>query len=243
MAVVAAAPARAASLNGARATEQFTGTMTTTWTMPPYEDSSDACFAGIRHGSGKQIVRLHMPGHAAVTIEDFGSSIAFQLPTADRAAPGRRGVGFPLAQIERDGMIEDQFSYVKNISSSECGAPPAPHQEDESGCGGYKINWDLAPLVAGGRLRPNVATYPPRELVANCPFFGVVGKTDANPTAMPNSETFHAVSAASVRRALSPRHGKLIILGSQTWKSTHEGTVEVNVTTTVTWKLTLIRAT
>lgn len=183
-----------------------------------------------------------MPGHANVTVVDFGSSIAFQLPTADRAAPGRRAVGFPVAQLNREGVIEDQFSYAKNIVSSECGAPPAPHQEDESGCGGFKINWDVAPLVAGGRLRPNVATFPPREALANCPFFGVVRKTDANPTEMPDTETFHAISEASVRHALAPRHGKLIIHGSQTWKSTHEGTVEVNVTTTVTWKLTLIRA-
>ncbi len=236
------ATARGRSLNGARATVQFSGTMTTTWTVPPYEASNDGCFVETRHGSGKQTVVLHMPGHANVSIVDAGRSVAFQLSVADRAGPRKRAIGFPLGQLNRDGAIEDQFSFAKNIVSSECGAPPAPSQQDESGCGGHKVTWDVAPLVTGGRLYPNVATFAPNEAIVNCPFFGVVGKTDANTATMPNSATFHAVSVAAVRRALTPRHGKLIIHGSQTWNSAREGALEVLARTTVTWKLTLIRA-
>lgn len=252
------APAGATSLNGARATLQFNGTMSTTWTIPPQVVGGDQCFTETEHGSGKQLVEYRMPGHANVNIVDFGGSIDFQVPVANRAGPRKRGTGFPFAQLNLAATTEYEWSFAKNISgigqpghsgfgpievggSSECGPMPAPSLLDESGCGGHKIPWDAQALVLGGRLYPSTATFTPSEVKAHCPFHGVIGKTNAEQTEMPNG-TFHGVSAAEVRRALRPRHGTLIIHGTQTWKSDKEGPLEVKATTTVTWKLVLIRA-
>jgi len=238
----AAAPAGAArSLNNDRATVQLSAKMSTTWSLGPYEGSEDSCFAGSRHGSGKQVVEVRQPGHANVTIVDFGGTIAFQLAPEDRAGPSKRALGFPTGTVVREGVVEEDFAYAKNSPSLTCGAPPPPTHDDESGCGERSINWDIVPLFAGGKLYPNVETFPPPETTVHCPFFGVVGKTDPNPATLPNKLTFRAIGAAEVRRALGRRHGKLILQGSAEWKSHTEGTA-LTVATSESWKLTIIRA-
>lgn len=240
--IVAAVPAHAArSLNNDPATVQLSAKMTTTWSLGPYESSEDSCFLGSTHGSGKQIVEVRQPGHANVTIVDFGGTIAFQLPVADRASPTKRAPGFPIGNVQRDGVVEEDFSYARNSPSLTCGAPPEPNHRDESGCGERAINWDILPLVSAGRLYPNVETFPPTQTTLHCPFFGVPGKTDPNPATLPNKLTYRAISAAEVRRALGRRHGKLILQGSEEWKGRNEPSA-LTVATTESWKLTIIRA-
>jgi hypothetical protein len=236
-----AAAAQARSLNGTRATVQFSAKMATTWSEGPYESSEEGCYSGSVHGSGKQVVELRQPGHANVTVVDFGGTIALQLPIEDRASPTKRGLGFPLGHLDREGVVEEDFAFAKNFPSLTCAPPPPPTHQDESGCGGHEINWDIVPLVSGGRLYPNVETFPPPEATVRCPFLGVVGKTDPNATTLPNKLTFHSIGVAEVRRDLGRRHGKLIVQGTNAWKSHTAGT-EATASTSLAWKLTVIAA-
>ncbi len=235
------AASQARSLNGDRATVQFSGKMTTTWSLGPYEGGEEGCYSTSVSGAGKQIVELRQPGHANVTIADFGGTIAFQLPVEDRATPNKRAPGFPVGHLDREGVVEEDFQYAKNYPSPTCAPPPPPTRHDESGCGGHAINWDVLPLVANGRLYPNVETLAPPDATVRCPFFGVVGKTDPNQTTLPNKLTFRRIGAAEVRRALGHRHGKLILQGAEAWKS-HTVATELSATTSLSWKLTIIRA-
>lgn len=236
------AASQARSLNGDRATVQFSGRMVTTWSLGPYEGGEEDCYSTSVHGIGKQIVELRQPGHANVTIADFGGTIAFQLPVEDHASLAKRALGFPVGHLDREGLVEEDFDYAKNSPSLTCAAPPPPVRHDESGCGGHAINWDILPLVARGRLYPNVETFPPPDATVRCPFFGVMGKTDPNETTLPNQLTFRRISATEVRRALGRRHGKLILQGTDEWKS-HTAATELSATTGLAWKLTIIRAT
>jgi hypothetical protein len=74
-----------------------------------------------------------------------------------------------------------------------------------------------------------------------CPIYASPGG-DENLT-IPREATAN-VSVAAVRRALSPRHGKLIIQFSHHWHYSGPkfGPHDVTTTTTVAWKITLIRA-
>ncbi len=98
------------------------------------------------------------------------------------------------------------------------------------------------PLVASGRLSPNVATFPPADAEARCPYYGVKDPREGeNATALPQLLTFQAITPAAVRRALSPRHGRLIVQGKQALHK-HEEATGLSVTQSFSWKMTLSRS-
>ena len=239
-ATVSAAPAR--SLNGLKATVQFNATMTTTWSLGPYTTGEETCFAYVTHGVGSQSVILRQPGHATVSIVDFGGTISFQLPAANRAGPTKRAVGFPLAHVERKGTQETEARFTKNFVFTNCPSRPETERRDESSCGAHEVTWDVLPLVASGRISPTVETFPPADIEARCPYYGVKDPREGgNATELPQLMTFQAITPAAVRRALSPRHGKLILQGKQTLHK-HEESTGLSVTQAFSWKMTLRRS-
>jgi hypothetical protein len=91
------------------------------------------------------------------------------------------------------------------------------------------------PIDSGGKVYPNFYPFVPLRLDLHCPFFGVTT------TPMP-AQTFTHVPVRELRSALSKRHGKIIIHGSQHFHSPVDTTHDWTATTTVTWKAILIQA-
>jgi hypothetical protein len=242
------ATVRAASLNQQHATLQFEGTMLTHWTLPPQSGGQDDCFDLTEHGSGQQTMQFRSK-HVNVTIVDSGPSIAFQIEGIERAGPGHPALGFPGADAQRVGYIETDSEYAPNHSPT-CGPVPKPHKKgeqeapdphvvDASGCGGGKVPWDAQPLVIGNKLMPEVSTFLPNRLSVQCPFFGAISGDEQGE--MPNVTATH-ISVSTVRQVLSHNHGKLIIHGSQHWRHSSQGSSDFTASTTLSWKVILIRA-
>jgi hypothetical protein len=242
-----------ASLNQQHATLQFVGTMTTNWTYHPQTEigSGGDCYDSTTFGSGHQQVHYDTRRqHVDVTIVDSGGTIAFQLDPAERARPHHLALGFRSADVGRAGLVETDFEFAPNHSLT-CGPPPGPRKigeeqppdpevTDDSGCGGAKFPWDVYPIVEGGTFYPGLAGFIPSDMI-KCPIYASPGG-DENLT-IPREATAH-VSVAAVRRALTPRHGKLIIQSSHHfhYSGSKFGPKDVTTTTTVSWKITLIRA-
>lgn len=240
--------ARAASLDQEHATLQFEGTMLTHWTLLPQDGGSDDCFDATEHGNGQQTMHFRSK-HVNVTIVDAGPSISFQIEGTERARPGHPALGFPGADAQRVGYIETDYEYAPN-HSLECGPVPKPHKQgeqespdpnvvDASGCGGGRVPWDAQPIVVGNKLMPEVSTFLPNELSVKCPFFGAISGDEQGE--MPNVTATH-ISVSTVRNVLSNEHGKLIIHGSQHWRHSSHTSPDFTSLTTVSWKMTLIRA-
>lgn len=251
VAMVLPVTASGASLNQQHATLQFEGTMTTRWTYHPETGSYTECYDSVTHGSGHQQVHYNTRRqHVNVTIVDSGGSIAFQLQPDERARPNHVAVGFRTADVGRVGLIETDFERSSSPSQT-CGPPPGPRKigelqspdpevTDDTGCGGAKFPWDVQPFAEGDKFHLGLAGFIPSDMV-KCPIYASPGG-DENLT-FP-SQTTANVSIGEVRRALSRRHGKLIIHGSHHWhyNGPKFGPKDITTTTDVTWKLTLIRA-
>ena len=241
-------PIPAQTLNQQHATLQFDGRFLTTWSLGPHE-SDDRCEIDTRHGSGKQSIHYSTthnghPNRANVTIVDSGGNLAFQVATRDRARLGHQSPGFRLGQINQQGAVEDDFT--NSPSRDPFGCPPLPDPpeqlQDESGCGGEKVPWDVEVIAAGSKFQVFVSAFPSNDLIAHCPFYGA---PDVGSGGGIGSFThlFESVPLSHVRSVMEKRNGKLIIHGSQRFHSDAPiGGVDLTTTTTATWKVTLIRA-
>jgi hypothetical protein len=244
--------AAVASLDEQHATLQFVGTMHTSWTYHPQTlEDPGGCYDTTTFGSGHQQVNYNtFRQHVNVTIVDSGGSIAFQLDPKERAGPRHRGVGFPLADVGRAGLIETDFAFAQNHSLT-CGPPPGPQKigeamppdpdvTDDSGCGGAQFPWDVSPIDVAGKFEIGLAGFLPSDMV-KCPIFAHPGG-DENGT-IPAQATAH-IPLNELRDALTPRHGKLTIHFSHHYRFSGpmSSAKDVTTTTDVTWKITLIRA-
>ena len=240
---VAASARAAANLDGVRATLKFSGTMDTSWSAADQLDYQDDCFIHSVDGSGRQTLSLSTRGHAVVTIQDSGGTIAFQLPTEDRATETRRATGWRLAHVTRRG----EFSHIQANRGDRrdvCEPAPPASVSDASGCGTFDVPGMVEPYEARGRLVMASDVFLPGGIGAACPFFEVdkIGgqSTGAFPEVMSAK-----ISAAKIRRVLGRRDGRLVVRGGKRWTDRHPlGDLggAVSVRTSVRWSATLVRS-
>ena len=96
------------------------------------------------------------------------------------------------------------------------------------------------PLDSEGSFYPNVSAFLPTEMLAECPTMGPsnIDATDSFPT---HAKTH--VPLSELRHVLSKKNGKLIIQGEHRWHTEDmQGQFEVTATTTISFKMILIRA-
>lgn len=237
-AFVFAPVAAAGSINNLYVTMQFNGTANTVWSFPPTEPVDDGCFLSTDSGSGTQRYDYSM-GHRRVYLHivDAGGSIAFQLPHPSERANQRHVIaGFREVTADRIGNIKTVYSKSPRWDPSGCLPVPEEHFADTSGCGGRSMPWDMTPIDLNGTLEPEVAAYPPVEMLTMCPFYGPsdIGFPTDTQTRVPLSE---------LRHVLGKKHGKLIIRGRhRSHTEGLQGRYDLSITTTITWQMTLIRA-
>jgi hypothetical protein len=241
-------PIPSAGLNQKHATLQFTGHWSSKWTLGP-KITVDSCETDTRHGTGTQKIDYSTThgGHANranVTIVDSGANLAFQVPVKDRAKPNHPAPGFRTGDIEQQGAVEDDFTNSPNRDPFGCPPLPDPPEQlqDESGCGGEQVPWDVQVLAFGSKFQVSVAAFPENGFVAHCPFYAAP-EVGSGGGVGSFTQMFETIPLSHVRKAMSKPHGKLIVHGSQRWHTDDpvDGT-DLSATTTVTWKLTLIRA-
>jgi hypothetical protein len=241
-------PLPAQTLNQKHATLQFTGHWSSKWSLGP-KITVDSCQTDTLHGTGTQKIDYSTThgGHANranVTIVDSGANLFFQVPPAHRAKPGQPAPGFRPGEIDQQGAVEDDFTNSPNRDPFGCPPLPDPPEQlqDESGCGTEHVPWDVQVLAVGSKFNVQVAADPQNGFVAHCPFYAATevgsGGGDGSFTDM-----FETIPLSHVRKAMEKRHGKLIVHGTQRWHTDKPvGGADLSATTTVTWKLTLIRA-
>lgn len=235
------AGAWAKSLAGTRYALSFRGEMTTTWAQLPHDTYSpdSYCWGATEAGQGKQTVTYRTTGTPTlrVTSDDPASGPFFQiLPLSRRAAPGRAAPGFGRAKLVRDGSLLTTYTAAQNSPGSGCEAPPAPVAQDTSGCHGYDVPWDVQAQVTRGVL--HLALEASGRSI-ECPFSDVnlAGQRGASGS-FPSSTSERV---GDVRRVFRRRGAKLIVRGSQSWKSRGGDRDTLTAKTTVTWTLTLRR--
>jgi hypothetical protein len=235
-----AVSAHAASLSGLRVTLQFKGHMHTVWSFPGAETGDDGCYVETTSGSGSQTMDFDMHGNRVyMSLVDAGGSVAFQFPLNERANQHRFVPGFRGADVSRIGNIKMVFS--KSVHW-ESGCYPQPEEQfaDTSGCGDKHVPWDAMPLDGEGTFYPNVSAFLPTEMLAQCPTRGPsnIDATDSFPT---KAKTH--VPLSELRHVLSKKNGKLIIHGRHRYHTEDmQGQFELTATTTIDWKMILIRA-
>jgi hypothetical protein len=216
---------------------QFNGHAHTVWSFPPTDPVDDGCFLSTDSGSGSQTYDYAM-NHRRVYmhIVDAGGSISFQLPPGERPARQVHPMaGFRQAQASRIGNIKTVYSRSPQWTTG-CGAAPEESFADTVGCGEKHVPWDMTPIDEAARFFPQVAAYPSTHMLTQCPFYGssVIGFPTETQTHMPLSES---------RDVLGGKNGKLIIHGQHRWHTEgKQGRYDLTITTTVEWKMILIRA-
>ena len=237
LALCAAGVARAASIDNLDVTMQFNGTAHTVWSFPPTAPVDDGCEISTDSGSGSQNYDYSMHHRRVyLHIVDAGATIAFQLPSREqRANQNHVTPGFREVTADRIGNIKTVFS-ISPLWTTGCGPVPEESFADTSGCGGRSMPWDMTPIDSGGKFFPQVAAYPPSEMLTQCPFYGPsdIGFPSDTQTHVPLSE---------LRDVLGKKNGKLIIHGKHRWHTEGlQGRYDLTITTTVDWKMILIRA-
>jgi hypothetical protein len=237
MALAFAPVAHAGSLNNFYVTMQFNGTAHTVWSFPPTAPVDDGCEISTDSGSGTQTYDYAMHHRRVyLHIVDAGATIAFQLPhPTERANQNHVMPGFREVTADRIGYIKTVYS-ISPLWTTGCGPIPEESFADTSGCGGRSMPWDMTPIDLAGKFMPEVAAYPPSEMLTQCPFYGPsdVGFPTDTQTHVPLSE---------LRSVLSKKHGKLIIRGQHRWHTEGlQGRYDLTITTTVDWTMILIRA-
>jgi hypothetical protein len=233
---VPAAGASPPSLLGQYATLQFSGSTSVSWTVPLITRQG-GCLTIRIHGAGIARTTYNSIGrHALMSMVDSGGaggSIAFQPQAFDLATPDHKAPDFGSAHYFAKGSVMKEYT---GDGSPGCDVP-ADESADESGCGGDSINWMAKPLELNGKLLPEVYGFVPNRIAGHCPIYG-----EGAAGAMPQ-ETATAVPAAELRSVLGRPNGKLIIRGSQRWKTEYPYDAgKVLATTTVTWEAILIHA-
>jgi len=240
LALVPAVPASAASLNGLHVTLQFQGTMATVWSFPGTQIGDDGCYVSTESGSGSQTMDFNTHRqHVNMNVVDAGGSIAFQLPPGERAGPNHFALGFRGADVSRIGNEKTVFD-KSQFWTPGCIPQPMEHFADTVGCGEKHVPWDMTPIDIGNKFYPEVAAFLPTHMLTQCPTFG---PSNARGTESFPPATQTHVPLSEVRHVLGRKHGKLIIHGQHRWHTEdRQGEFEVTATTTVHWKVILIRA-
>ena len=79
-------------------------------------------------------------------------------------------------------------------------------------------------------------------MLSACPFYGPSDISGDEIGSFPRQTQTHA-PPSEIRSVLGKKHGKLVIHGRQRWHTEDkQGDYEITATTSVQWKMTLIRA-
>lgn len=241
--LLAPSTASGSGLGVARFVVAFSGTMTTTWAQAPNATYSPDryCWDATESGQGKQTVTYRTTGTPELlgVAGVRGRDLALQVPPSQRARPGVAAPGFGLARLNRTGSLLTTYSAAKNTPGEGCAPPPPPYRQEESGCGTYRLPWDLQVQFRRGVLALSVNATTDQRRGGPCPF------EDVNREGQRGSQgSFPATTQETVgdpRRLFRRVGSKLVVRGSQTWTSRQGVGGTLTAKTTVSWTLTVRR--